>query len=663
MKIVDKFNTIKYFGFRSISQAVWHRLAKKCGLMKRKFPAVPWSQQNLSDYLEAGQNTIDFFSVSVFFPPLENAGQKQCLQVTDFNVETVFQKADQVCDGSFSYFSKEQVVRTHPLNWHENPLNQALWPADVHWCELGYFSRERSDIKLVWEINRFSWAYDLVRAYGLSRDEKYAECFWGLFDSWMDSNQPNLGVNWVSGQECALRLMACFFAVFAFQESPAATPERMERFLVFCAVHAERIEHFISHAIRQKTNHAVTEAAGLYTVGMLCPFFKKSEIWKSLGKRVLESEGSKQIYDDGSYVQQSMNYHRLMLQAYLWSLRLAELNGDDFSGNLKERLNKAADFLFQMHETTTGRVPNYGANDGALILPLNDCDYLDYRPIIQSMNYVLNRKRLLPEGKWDEDLLWLFGPEALESEKETRRPESSRWDTGGYYTLRTDSSWGMIRCHSYKDRVGHVDMLHLDLWADGDNLLRDCGSYRYFAPDESEMEKYFKSVWAHNTAIIDDQSPLKQVSRFMLVPWPKAQCLEFNCQSDQCIWEGEHDAYMREPWNVIHSRHVKAFPDEWKITDTFKGKGRHQVDLRWHCLPSAKVLSHTQNECMLSLNDRWFLKVESSSNLKCDLLEAQACGGWESLYYNHKSPIKTLSIKTENELPVKFVTIVWKGTL
>jgi hypothetical protein len=33
-----------------------------------------------------------------------------------------------------------------------------------------------------------------------------------------------------------------------------------------------------------------------------------------------------------------------------------------------------------------------------------------------------------------------------------------RFDAGGYYTIRTPQAWAMIRCHTYRDRPGHVDM-------------------------------------------------------------------------------------------------------------------------------------------------------------------------------------------------------------
>ena len=91
-------------------------------------------------------------------------------------------------------------------------------------------------------------------------------------------------------------------------------------------LNAIRIEKNIEFAIKAvQNNHAISEAAGLFTVGILFPFFKDSERWLYKGKKYLEQEGLKQIYDDGSYIQHSTNYHRLMLQDYTWCYRLAEL--------------------------------------------------------------------------------------------------------------------------------------------------------------------------------------------------------------------------------------------------------------------------------------------------------------------------------------------------
>ncbi len=179
------------------------------------------------------------------------------------------------------------------------------------------------------------------------------------------------------------------------------------------AVSGERIEGNIGYALSQRNNHGIIEAVGLWTIGLLFPELRKAEQWREKGRRYLEEQGKSLIYEDGSFSQHSVNYHRLMLHGYLWSLRLGDLNGHAFSDDLKGRVKRAGEWLNHIRDDVTGQVPNYGQNDGALILPLNNCDYLDFRPVVQAANYYFAGERLFEAGSWDEDLLWLFGPDAL----------------------------------------------------------------------------------------------------------------------------------------------------------------------------------------------------------------------------------------------------------
>ncbi len=664
MRIRDVFAAMRYFGIRPLSLRLFLRIIRKTNWFKKRFPTAEWSSFQLSSFTTSeitAAGLKDIISKRPFFP-IDDVGLKgDGLRRLSDTANDVLRVADDIVAGKFKYFSKKIVHWGPDIDWHCAPLSSSRWPVDTHWCGVKYFDRDCGDIKLVWELSRFSWVFDLVRAYILTGEPRYSQAFWQLFESWVKNNQPNSGVNWSCGQECALRVLAWCFALFGLLDAEATTNKRIENILIAFALHGDRIEKFILDAITQKTNHALTEAAGLYTLGIIFPFFKNAQRWKNLGKRVLEKEGFRQIYEDGSYVQQSMNYHRLMLHTYLWCLSLSEINGESFSTELKERLLNATEFLYQMQDDATGRLSNYGANDGALILPLNNCDYLDYRPVIQSCWYLLKREKLYEAGPWDEDLVWLFGPAALNAPKADKRRVSCGFRTGGYYTLRGKTSWGMIRCHTYCDRVGHVDPLHLDLWADGNNLLRDCGTYKYFAPDEPELERYFKSIWAHNTIVVDDQSPLRLVSRFIYLPWPKAEVREFKIGRHTVKWQGTHFAYDSSPWNVIHSRRVTVDEnDRWQICDELQGRGRHKLELRWHIPVEAKITHQESSSVDVQLSSGWMLNVESGNGIEVELLQADPKGGWESLYYAHKTPIRTLSVVTRCQLPLTFRTTVWK---
>ena len=65
----------------------------------------------------------------------------------------------------------------------------------------------------------------------------------------------------------------------------------------------------------------------------------------------------------------------------------------------------------------------------------------------------------------------------------------NKFSHGGYYIINDGNTKTFIRCGKYKDRPYQSDNLHLDLWVNGKNILRDSGSYRYNT--SKEFIKYF----------------------------------------------------------------------------------------------------------------------------------------------------------------------------
>ncbi len=637
---------------------VQYALRKKLGLLKRSFPAQSWSQIALADLLcpsadsrpEAFLQRHKANGRRFFFEPGE-------LPQPD---PAVIAAADKVLQNRFQYFFDKWHSLGSDPDWFVNPLNgQRVDPA-AHWCDINVFDPRVGDIKFIWEPSRFAWAYTLVRAYAATRDNKYAEKFWQLFESWLEANQPNMGPNYACGQECAIRLMAMCFALYALWEARASTVERKIKLVTGIGVHAGRIEKNIDFAISTQTNHSLTEAAGLYTAGILFPEFKHSARWVRIGKKVLTAEGLKQIRLDGSYIQHSMNYHRLMLQDFLWVIRLAQLNNDSFSDELVSRVRRAVEFLYQMQDDS-GRVPNYGANDGALIIVLNSCGYLDYRPVLQATNYLLNHVRLYEPGPWDEDTLWFFGADALRSLLKPATRESKAYTSRGYYSLRNKDSWAMMRCHSFTERPSHADMLHLDLWWKGQNILRDSGTYMYTS--DEPWESYFPSTAAHNTITVDGADQMTRASRFMWFDWTKAKLTTYNSGHGSKLMQGEHYGYHRKGQNLVHRRTVLSWSDDcWIIVDDLLGSGRHELELFWQVCDSGYQLSDNQ----LTLNTEAGLvglaviACDNEIGCKCFRGDDRPIG-WQSLHYGDRRPAPVLVCSACAELPVRFATLVSLG--
>ena len=504
------------------------------------------------------------------------------------------------------------------------------------------FSTETGDLKFIWEPGRFAWAYTLVRAYWVTGDDAYADTFWQLLESWVADNPPNQGAHWRCGQETSLRLMACCFAFYAFADSPMSTPQRLAALVGIIAAQADRVAGDHIYAYLQKNNHAISEGMGLWTVGILFPELTLADKWREAGRKMLEEEVSRQIYDDGAYIQHATNYHRLMLHDYIWAIRLGELNGYKLSPVLHDKVRLAGEFLYQLQDTASGRSPNYGSNDGALILPLNGCDYQDFRPITGAIHYLFHQTRLNQPGPWDEDLIWFFGPEALESKQTAVAKRPLQAPIGGYYTLRGENAWAMIRCATYRDRPSQADMLHLDIWRNGVNIACDPGTFLYYA--EPPWNDSLVATEVHNTVSVDGFDQMARGPRFMWLTWIESKVFH-HFESDNGYlgyFEGAHFGYKHLPQPITHRRAVlKAGEDVWIVVDDLVGQGEHTFRLHWLLADLPYEVDAAQKRVVLSTGSTQYeLSLHScltpvSSEVQYDVVRGAqdtVPRGWHSAY-------------------------------
>ncbi|MFN0135406.1 MAG: alginate lyase family protein, partial [Phycisphaerae bacterium] len=564
-----------------------------------------------------------------------------------------------------------QFVSPHAYDWYRNVHTAQRGVADKLWFEIPDFLPEQGDLRTLWDASRGAWAIDLARAASHNIASDAGAIYWRLLESWLDACPPFVGVQWKCGQEASTRLIALAFGLWAVADDPATTPERWQKFARLAWVTGYRVRHHIDYAISQKNNHSLSEACGLILVSQLFPEFRESAEWRACGKRVITQELARQVYADGSYVQQSTNYHRVMLNISVVAARLCELAGDPLERSAIDKIAAGSEFLFQLMDPTTGQLPNYGSNDGALVLPLSECGFPDFRPSIQAAHYLARREKLLPDGPWDEDLVWLFGPDALTGKRaELRSPVSSAFDAGGYYTLRNRESCAMTRCHTYRDRPAHVDMLHVDLWWRGQNMLQDCGSYQYFTPENKAVEKHFKSIAAHNTIELDGQSPLELVSRFLWFPWPRAVERDFEGAIDGPLYfEGESHAYARSPWRCVHRRAIIGLDDDtWVIVDDVLGRGSHTARARWHLLDAPYRLEPVRGCVTLdTLAGQWSIACAARQPLALrvdrGVEDATHLRGFSSRVYSHRFPIPVVEATLHGPLPLRIVTLCGPGSL
>ena len=634
-RLTQAWQVWRCFGTRWVCFRAAYALRQKSGWDAWRQPVVLWDAEPLAATLRDGslaspeayhayrQQSAPRF----LFSPARLAEGRSHFPGWDAESEGPNYAAERISRGEFPFFDHTWIQCGRPPDWHRNPCTGQRAPAEGHWSRLDEFGS--GDIKLVWELSRFGWVFPLGRTYARTGDESVAECFWQLVEDWRAHNPPRAGVQWKCGQEASFRVMACCFGLYCFASAAASSPERVVRLAQMLAVTGQRIAGNLSYALSQSNNHGISEAAGLLTLGLLFPEFTSAAAWRERGRAALEGQARELIYDDGGFSQHSLNYHRVMLEDYLWCIQLGRANGFEFSQELIRRVRLAGRWVESLMDFNTGRLPNLGANDGAHVLPLTNCGYLDYRPVVQSAARVTEGGPGLTPGPWDEQAWWLgcpFGdqtpPAATVADERRDFPDS------GLTLLKSGNLKVLLRTlRRFRHRPAQSDLLHLDLWNGSDNVLRDTGSYSYNARDGSD--RYFKSVAAHNTIQFDGREQMPELGRFLYGEWPRGEVQLLagglgTVSAAYSDWQG-----------CRHERTVGLSAKSCLVTDRISGFKRQAV-LRWHLCPTVGwELSGTNCASPLAT-----LRVTAPTGLN----GIRVVEGWESPYYNVKTPLPVLEV-------------------
>ncbi len=661
---------VKELGARSLLQYGAYEVALRSGWIRRRTPRSRWGDHSLRDWL-VGEASIDrvlrnrerFF----FEPHADLTGDLG--QFRGRGARPAAEEAEAILAGAFRPFQGEQVSLGFPPDWNR-PLpvgGEASDPpllADRHWSS--YTLEGRIDFKLVWELSRLGWIYPLARAYRATGHERYWEGCWALLESWMEANPPNTGPQWISAQEVAIRILALTFAWYAFAPALEAYETAAERLALALAVHAARIPPTLMYAKAQRNNHLLVEAVGLYTAGTLFPHFRPAKRWKSLGRRLFLSALADQVFFDGGYIQHSSNYQRMALQAGIWAAALAELHEEPLPIESRQSLGNLANCLQVIVDRMDGQMPNYGHNDGSLILPLSNCAFNDYRPTLQAGALLFWGRPAYPRGPWDEFTHWIACHRLGKPPNELAISVERRdFPYAGLYLLRAKRSRAMLRCARFLNRPAHSDQLHFDLWWKGHNLAIDPGSYRYAAPPP--WDNALAGAAAHNAALVDGVEPMRSGGRFLWLDWAQGKLLGRwrSAEGGLELLTAAHDGYRSI--GIKYRRAVlRAGEDLWLVVDDLAGAGRHQARCAWTLPDWEWALS--DHELILDGPQGGVKIVLEAVEAKISLvrggkrLDGAAPGesldtlGWYSPTYAEIQPALCLLVKMDSELPLRMVT-------
>jgi hypothetical protein len=573
--------------------------------------------------------------------------------------------ADRVLRHEFDLLGSGPKTFGERLPWHEDFKTGRRWPlqyaTDIDCYDLGL----PSDVKVPWELSRCQHFTRLGQAYWLTGDERYAREFVAQVDDWIGANPWMFGVNWICAMDVSLRAMSWIWGFHFFAASEACRDAAFRgRFMRALYLHGE----FVAGNIELSDvngNHYLTDGVGLVFLGAFFASSARGRQWLRTGRAIVLDEILLQTSEDGVDFEQSVSYHRLVLEGFLTAYQLLRIHGERIPEPSWRRLERMIEFV-AAYTKPDGLAPLVGdADDGRMqslgVQPINDHRYL-----LSAGAVMFDRPGFKQAaGAFAGEAFWLLGPSAAaeyDAIDVSSRPclSSASFPEGGFHVLRGPDT------HLFVDGAevgmrgrgghGHNDVLSFELFFNGVNLVTDCGAYLYTA--SVEWRNRFRSTAFHNTIQVDDEELNRPIPddlwrmQYDAVPVD----VSFSEGRSAARFGGAHRGYERLDPPVSHRREivVDRVQPRVMVTDRVGGSGQRRLTARFHFDPGVRPAPDgTAWRLTSGGREAWLHIVQAPPGTDVSLEPA-----WVSPSYGRKVESRCLTLRADAGLPATFCCLV-----
>ncbi len=382
-----------------------------------------------------------------------------------------------------------------------------------------------ADIKLVWELSRWSPLVTLAQAAFINEDLKAARTCVRWLADWDLRNPAFSGWNWTSALEAGIRLIQ-FVVIDQLLsalccDGDQGTGEKRELALDLGRLRGSLLPRHAWMAWRLRSfgtsanNHLLGELAGLILAVVRWPVLAGFSAPLEQLHRLWEVEVLRQFAPDGGNREQALNY-QLFAWEFCWLTQQAlSRAGVAVSDSVVQRLQGAAGFFAAVWKPGGW---DYGDSDSAWVVPFclpgadaaeswcqwfrcpEESPAINYwcHPAVAStpkgLGFATNASKPLCAGSG-----WRLFADSGIAYLETG-PWFLRWDLSPLGYLRTASH-------------GHLDALHLSIWVEGRPLVIDPGTGAYYG--DPRLRAHLASWEAHNGPLPFVSPPPRRLGPFL----------------------------------------------------------------------------------------------------------------------------------------------------
>jgi hypothetical protein len=219
------------------------------------------------------------------------------------------------------------------------------------------------DIRLIWEPARLQHITTLILYMQLNPGHEGIDAMMDFARrdllEWIRNNPFLKGPHYMSPMECGLRLPVFFYAIRLLNNF---APEERRKIIEALYLHAWWVTGNLS-LYSSLGNHTICECVGLVFAGAVFNSLPEGRSWLSRGIELLQQEIHHQILEDGGPAEQSLGYHRFVLDLYWLAVGFLERNALHDCGGLKPRLALGEGFIADFQDEG-GNIPAIGDSDG-----------------------------------------------------------------------------------------------------------------------------------------------------------------------------------------------------------------------------------------------------------------------------------------------------------
>ncbi len=498
-------------------------------------------------------------------------------------------------------------------DWFLDPIGGIRAPADRYAFRIQHRSEaETGNVKQVWELSRHQHLTVLAAAFFVSGDARYAERVDEQLRSWWAVNPFLSGIQWTSGIEVGLRLIAWVWIRRLLDAWPAVTGlfERNEVAVQQVGWHQQYLAGFRSVG-SSANNHVIAEAAGQLVAACAFPWFDDSSRWRADAVELFEREIAHNTFASGVNRELASEYHGFVAELAYCAALEADAAGVAVDRETWQAICRMTDVAAALPDIAA-QPPRQGDGDDGYALrvdgPAEDHTGA-WSPVVALGDSVFGSLPWWP-GVEPGVMSILVGSLARGAREVADRPDRrpAHFADAGITVLRTRPEAGggaeiWCRCdggpHGFLATAAHAhaDALSIEVRHDGIEIFADPGTYCYHG--DPEWRSYFRSTRGHNTIELAGVDQSRSGGPFLWVrpALTRIVAVEHGDDGEVLAWCAEHDGYTSATPPAAHRRTVRLDRAERRlvVVDRIDTTGDHALALHFHLGPTVDAMLNAAN--------------------------------------------------------------------